>query len=121
MTEEIPSINLEDFVSEVLKQVINGVKKAQLHAKDHGAQVNSNNAYRTSQGDIKIDNINHGMIVQEIDFDVAVAVSSQGNLKSGMGLFIPAAGIGYQAEKETGNSTISRIKIKIPVALPKQE
>jgi len=121
MTEEASSIDLEDFISEVLKQIINGVKKAQLHAKENGAQVNSSNTYRTSQGDMKLDISDHGGLVQEVDFDVAVTVSSQGNLKGGMGLFIPAAGVGYQAEKETGNSTLSRIKFKIPVALPRQE
>lgn len=121
MTEEITNINLEDFVFEVLRQIINGIKKSQAHAKSNGALINSRTIYRTTKGDLKLDISNHGINVEEIEFDVAVTVSSQGNLKGGMGLFIPAVGIGYQANKETGNSIVSRIKFKVPVAFPPQE
>jgi len=121
MTEQNANINLEDFVSEVLQQLINGVKKAQQHAKDNDAHINSNRIKRDfNTTDFRITNENAKVLVQEIEFDVAVSVSAQGNLKGGMGLVIPALGIGYQAEKETVNSTVSRVKFKIPVAFPPQ-
>ena len=122
MTEEITNVNLEDFVSEVLKQIINGIIRTQQHAKDNRASINSTNLIRMPSGDLRVDKTyNQDPLVQEIEFDVAVTVSAQGNIKGGMGLFVSAVGIGYQAQKETGNSTVSRIKFKVPVALPSQE
>ncbi len=121
MTEQIANINIEDFVSEVLQQLINGVKKAQQHAKDNGAHINSDRIKRVATtNDLRMSNQMLDVIVQEVEFDVAVSVSNQGNLKGGMGLVVPVLGIGYQAEKETTNATVSRIKFKIPVAFPTQ-
>jgi len=121
MTEQSANINLEDFVSEVLQQLINGVKKAQQHAKDNGAHINSDRIKRDfNTTDFRITNENTKVLVQEVEFDVAVSVSAQGNLKGGMGLIVPVLGIGYQAEKENINTTVSRVKFKIPVAFPPQ-
>lgn len=123
MVEETVGINLEDFIAEVLKQSISGVKKAQQYAKENGASINSDRMYRMhkSAGD-SFESADSGQppIVEEIEFDIAVTASQQGNLKGGMGLFVPAAGIGYQAEKNTGNSTVSRIKFKVPVSFSQQ-
>ena len=122
MTEQNTNINLEDFVSEVLQQLINGVKKAQQHAKENGAHINSDHIKRDfNANDLRITNEFSKVLVQEVEFDVAVSVSNQGNLKGGMGLVVPVLAIGYQAEKETVNSTVSRVKFKIPVAFPPQE
>jgi hypothetical protein len=123
MVEENAGMNLEDFITEVLKQVISGVKNAQQHAKENGASINSKHLYRYSTPTgmaINTDQATRKPMVEEIEFDVAVTASSQGNIKGGMGLFVSVAGIGYQAEKNTGNSTVSRIKFKIPVSFPQQ-
>jgi hypothetical protein len=116
MTNKPSTVNLEDFISEVLTQIINGVKKAQAHAKENGARINSNTFIRTSQGDIITGGDRNGLI-QEIDFDIAVTVSSQGGLQGGIGIPV----LGYVAKKEDENSTVSRIKFKLPVTLPRQE
>ena len=123
MTDENVGINLEDFIAEILKQSISGVKKAQQHAKENGASINSPYIIRnhsSAGGDLLIYESKQLPLVEEVEFDVAVTASSQGNLKGGMGLFVSVAGIGYQAEKNTGNSTVSRIKFKIPVSFPQQ-
>ncbi len=122
MDNQTENIDLEEFVSEVLTQLISGIKKAQSHAKENGATVNPSNIVRNVKGDLVFDNsMSRSPIIQEIEFDVAVTVSSGGGLKGGMGLFIPVAGIGYQANKETGNSTVSRIRFKIPIVPPMQD
>ncbi len=123
MTEENTNVNLEEFIFEALKQIVNGVKKAQQHAKENGAEINANNIFRdVRNGHLEISNLStQPGIVQEIEFDIAISATAQGNLKGGIGLFIPAAGIGYQAQKETGNSTVSRIKFKVPLTFPQQE
>ena len=74
MSDEITNVKLEDFVSEVLTQIINGVSKAQEHAKKNGAFVNSQRFFRNGDK-IFLDRLtNHQSLVEEIDFDVSITV-----------------------------------------------
>ena len=124
-TTQITEVKLEDFISQSLIQIINGVKAAQAHAKEHNAEIISNrmNTINSSSGSTVYMDQNeyiYPQVFQSIEFDIAVTASSHGGIKGGMGIVIPVIGIGYNATKTNENSSISRIKFSIPIVLPMQ-
>lgn len=103
-------MDLETFIAETLRQIVNGVQTAQLHEDCKEARINSLSA----PGYV-------GPLPKptQVDFDVAITVS-EGTEKQGKGNIGVASyfGIGGQARSTTGNSSVSRIKFSIPVVLP---
>ena len=110
-------MDVKQFVAETLKEVINGVAEAQAHASSAGAIVNANLIQYTS-GNWNYPKHPSFSAPINIEFDVAVTVAENKDLKGGIGIMV--AGIGYQAKKEATRSEVSRIKFSIPVVLPSQ-
>jgi malic enzyme len=98
-------MDLETFICETLRQIVKGVKTAQLHEDCKGADINPE--YTT------------GPEVKQIDFDVALTVT-EGTEKLGKGNIGVASvlGIGGQASLTSASSSVSRIKFNIPLVLP---
>lgn len=115
-------IKLEDFVSEALKEIINGVTTAQNHAAAKNARVNPAGLnYRTDQGVVKLWDHETGEIAQEVHFDVAVTVTEGTETKGGMGIFVGAFGMGSHGQSEKEKSVVSRISFDVPIILPTQK
>jgi hypothetical protein len=114
-------LKLEEFISETLKQIINGVSEAQLYALEKNACVNpSGLTFRTDQGQIRLYNPQTGDIAQEIHFDIAVTATEGTGTKGGVGVFVGALGLGSQGQSEKESSIVSRISFDVPVILPKR-
>jgi hypothetical protein len=95
-------MDIKEFVSESLKQIIDGVVDAQSHAGGKNAVV------------VPFHN-NH----KEIGFDIAVTVVEGKETEGKAGISVWSIGAGVTGKSESSNSTISRIKFEIPVELPK--
>jgi Pyruvate/2-oxoacid:ferredoxin oxidoreductase gamma subunit len=114
-------MTLEDFISESLTQIINGVKKAQTHAEQNGAKVNSSTFRRAKTiGDSYYD-LNSGSSVQVIDFDIAVTAKEQGGSSGRAGVFVTVFGAGIEGSESSENFTSNRIKFSVPISLPYQK
>jgi hypothetical protein len=114
-------VKLEDFVSETLKQIVNGVRTAQDYAMENGASINpSTLSFRTDQGEVRLYERKTGRIAQEIDFDIAVTTTEGTKTKGGIGIFVGPVGLGSQGQLDSTNSSMSRIKFKVPMLLPAQ-
>ncbi len=115
-------LQLEDFVSETLKQIINGVKSAQKHAAEYGARINPDSlTFRTDQGHVKMWDQKTGIVAQEVDFDVAVTTSQESKTKGGVGIFVGPVGVGSQGQSGAASQSVSRIKFNVPVVFPAQD
>lgn len=101
---EQPQMTLEDFVSDTLQQVNLGVRRAQ-----HDSKGNSAGIINPNEGFAKI---------EFIDFDVAVTTIAGTESRGGIGVFVGPVGLGSQGASEASNSSINRIKFKIPVLYP---
>jgi hypothetical protein len=99
-------VDLETFIAETLRQIVKGVKTAQSHADCTGAQINP-----------LLDGA--CIAVEQIEFDVAVTVTEGSEKKGGIGVFTGGFGIGGQANANTANSSVSRIRFNVPVVLPR--
>jgi hypothetical protein len=118
MADNSSLVKLEDFITETLTQIIKGVKNANLVAEENGAVINPENAFRSNNGDILIDNSYSFKVVQEINFDIAITAAEKSDTKGGVGVFVSIIGIGAQLKDSMENSTMSRIKFSVPVKLP---
>ena len=105
-------MDLKEFVSETLKEIIAGVKDAQEYAKENGACINPNEFGSLTKPE-HIINLGDGnvSIVQPISFDICV---SDKRTKSGKGGIEIVSG-GYEGTKATEN----RVKFSVAVALPR--
>ena len=102
-------MNLREFVSETLEQLIGAIKDARDNVGDSdGAVVPT----FTTSGGIEVPRL------QEIDFDVAVTVVDEKTRKKGAGIVIAGFGVGASGDEGTRNTTVSRIQFKVPVILP---
>jgi hypothetical protein len=113
-------MELKDFVSETLRQIIAGVRDAQAYAADQGAKVVPEHiTFRTDQG-LQMWDKRDGTPVQIIEFDVGVTTTEGTATKGGIGVLVGAIGLGSQGQSNSSNQLASRIKFSIPIGLPKQ-
>lgn len=103
-------MNVEEFVSESLMQIIQGIKKAQ--AGSDGANINARFVGGETGGNI-IHAQEYGVFTR-VDFDIAVTAETAG--KAGAGVKIWVVGAEGAAEHKAG--TASRISFSVPVRLP---
>ncbi len=94
-------MNIQQFVSETLKQVIDGVQEAQQHAKGKEAAVAPYHNYQN-----------------EVVFDIAVTVTEGKETGGKAGLTVWGVGAGVSGKSESSSSTVSRIKFSVAVDLP---
>ncbi len=82
-------IKLEDFVSETLKQIINGVAAAQEHAASRGGLVNPRDtSFKSGEGIAKLYRAYDASLVEEIRFDVVVTTLESTGTEGGIGVFV---------------------------------
>lgn len=114
-------MELKDFVSQTLTQILDGVKTSQAYAKENNAGINP--PYPSFFGDKASSYLKgkNGGIIQYIDFDVAVTTIEGTGTKGGIGIFVGPVGIGAQGKSDSSNTSVSRIKFSIPVEFPIQK
>jgi hypothetical protein len=99
-------LQLRDFVSETIKQVIDGVVAAQHYATSKKAVVNPKpDRYRLPPP-------------QSISFDVAITAAKGTKTQGGIAVFTGAFGLGSKGQSERSNETVNRIQFSVPVSLP---
>jgi hypothetical protein len=110
-------MKLEEFVSETFRSIIDGVRSAQRHAKDVGAEVAPRGA--TSALRSYRDGVDEP--IQLVEFDVAVTSSEGAETKGGVGVFLAPLALGSQGRSEAQNVSVSRIKFAVAIVLPDQD
>lgn len=101
-------MELKDFVSQSIQQIVAGVREAQ---QQHGtdARINPSNLRLGSETSQKhlFDFDNH-MLLSNVEFDVAVTAEEGKGTKGGIGVFVGSVGLGSQGQSETRNSSINQ-------------
>ena len=109
-------MELKTFVSETLKQIVEGVKQAQEDVKDMGATVNPpSTAYAEKQ--LYVTDYNK-RTVQIIDFDISLTETEATQTGASIGVFFGSVGLGAHGKAETGSNAMNRVKFSVPVVLP---
>lgn len=98
-------MQLEEFVSESLRQIIAGVKRAQDDTKEMGAKINP-------------DGLRFHVENHRVEFDVAVTAAEGTGTKGGIGVVAGVFNLGSAGESNASSTTASRIKFGVIVELP---
>jgi hypothetical protein len=95
-------MDIKEFVSESLKQIIEGVIEVQTYAKSRNAVV-----------------VPYSDRYKKVDFDIAVTVVEGKETGGKAGISVWSIGAGVTGKSESSSNTTSRIKFEIPLELPK--
>ncbi len=109
-------MELKEFVSETLKQIVEGVVLAQQDAKQHGAIVNPAGVM-SKQGGVYLSN-GSAKNVQLIDFDISLTETEASKAGARIGVLFGSLGAGAHGTAESGSNAINRIKFTVPIVLP---
>lgn len=115
-------MNLSEFVSTALQQVIAGIQEAQDKVSGDG-EINPHiwMAQRPEANKQNILESNSGKWIHMVEFDVAVTVAESTGTKGGIGLVVGPVALGSRGESNAESSTVSRIKFEVPVAFPRKQ
>lgn len=112
-------MDLKQFVSKILQQIVGGVADAQASSEEGGKinppiMMNQKN----DAAKLKILRSDTGEGIHLVDFDVAVSVEESTETTGGVGLVVGPVVFGSRGQSNAENSSISRIKFAIPIAYP---
>lgn len=112
-------INLQDFISETLTQITNGVRNAQTRTADTDAHINPVDLYLGSDATKgRMFRPKTYQPIETVHFDIAVTAEEATDTKGGIGVFVGSIGLGSQGQSDARNSSVSRIQFSVPVLLP---
>jgi len=114
-------MDLQDFVSETLLQIVNGVKDAQAKASEGAIispKVNCGTDVGAQLGYLWSGSMREGTFAQIVQFDVALTVTDSTEHKAGIGVFGGAVSLGASGKSAEGNNSVSRVKFSVPLVLP---
>jgi hypothetical protein len=100
-------VELKMFVADALRQIVEGIAHAQDLTANSNARINPPGV--GTQG---------ALLIQMVEFDVAVTVNEDSTKKGGVGVVAGVFGIGAQGQSSTSNQSVSRIKFAVPILFP---
>ena len=108
-------MDLKNFVSDTITQIIEGIADAQIRIKENPshATINPDPMHYTEAG-----NISQSRRIRDIEFDVALSVESTGS--SGAKVSVIGGFFGGKVEAGTGSSEgrVNRVNFSVPVRCP---
>ncbi len=113
-------IQLKEFVSESLVQIINGVLDAQT---SFGTEIIAP-SFQSRTGHLEasscgiVGQTEDGKVIQMVMFDVAVSATEGKESKAGVGVMSGIVGLGAQGKSQVETGSVSRIRFNVPIALP---
>lgn len=113
-------MDLEQFVSTALTQIVRGVLSAQEKLKDTRAYVNPGlGTLPPSHGMSTVINADGSLQhLRDVEFDVALTVGDKQGADGGAGIKVFGAQLGATGSVAYENSSVSRVKFVVPLALP---
>lgn len=114
-------MKLQDFISETLTEIIQGVKNAQEFASKNGAMVNPTSQRLVGTHSNALWDDDNQILGQQIEFDITVTTRDEGQTEGKAGVFVTFLKAGIAGKEETENIATNKIKFSIPIFLPIQK
>lgn len=119
-------MNLQNFITESIVQIVRGIEAANVVLKDSTAVVSPKNVIPSDAERPHIFGFlaepaaqnKYRTAVQCVDFDVAVYAEEGTETKGGIGLMVGTVGLGSHGKSDKSQSSESRIKFTVPIILP---
>lgn len=110
-------MELKDFISETLSQLLEGIIEAQNKSAQIGGRIVPYIRPSERQNEITVKTRDHMPIIF-VDFDVSIVAGEDKGSKATIGVVAGLFGGGVQGHSSENLQTANKIKFKIPVALP---
>lgn len=116
-------MELQEFVKETLTQISQGVKEAQDVVRGAGGYVNPAVTYAQGKSElVYFGETARGHRTFLVDFDVAVTAAEKTAAEGGAKLTVASfLSIGGSGKSDAENTSTSRVRFKVPLALPFDE
>lgn len=111
-------VELSEFISGTLTQLIDGIAKAQEHARKNNAMIIPSTMFYSDFD--KLSRTKDEDLVHIVEFDIALAVEENKQLKGGIGIVVPEISMGYQGTIKKHKNINNRVQFSIPIILPSQ-
>lgn len=116
-------MEIKEFITESLKQIVDGVVAAQKHAEENDALISGEDLFVSNGG---LNSVATNSLTEEsvqfIEFDLAVTTTE--NTETEAGAKIEVKGlfkIGADVQAGNESKSISRLKFSIPLLLPNKK
>jgi len=110
-------MDLKEFVSEAISQVVNGISEAQANTADTSAKVNPELLKRGGEPEMGFTPTSAGM-ASVLQFDIAITAEEGTDTKGGIGVATGVFNLGSAGASSAQSSTVSRLQFSVPVVLP---
>lgn len=110
-------MDLKDFVSQTLVQIVEGVVSASARVSELGGAVSPDYNAKT-EGALGRSRDGKSRPVQAVEFDVAVVAGTESSMEAGGGLKISVISVGAKGSGTDREQTTSRIQFVVPLQLP---
>lgn len=112
-------MNLQEYISESLVQIVNGINDANEKLKGTGASVPKTiSAPANAEKYTRIHTAHSTEIVADINFDVKIEIVESQNTEGGGGLKLHVASFGANHEVKDSTSSSQRLQFTLPLSLP---
>ena len=112
-------MQLKNFISETLSQLIEGIVEAQEKVQESGGRV-SPHVRNPNDAKSLYGRTNDHLPVIFVDFDVSIEAQEATGTKGGIGVVTGMFNLGSTGESKENRHSMNNIKFSIPVALPLQ-
>ncbi len=117
-------MELKEFISQTLIEIVQGVRSAQVNVRSMGASVSPRMKLikKANPSWIGLSNEPFGWDapVLPVEFDIALTLTKGNDSKLGIGVFAGAIGLGGRRESKQSKEQENRVKFIIPLSLPPQ-
>ena len=119
-------MELKEFVSETITQIMEGIIDAQKAVANKNGLVNPKRlgSRGTEQLEAVIKDENGkdiNRLIERIDFEVALTEVEKSNKKTGIGVSFSSLTIGSEKKKGGENTSLTTVRFSIPIVFPYQE
>ena len=104
-------MNLDEFISESLMQILQGIRTAQQNTNEMGPGIGIINPKWGTAPD-------HATYISEVGFDIAISAVDQQTGGGKAGLKVLSVEVGGARETSTERSSVSRVSFRLPVSFP---
>jgi acyl-CoA thioesterase len=108
-------MELNKFIQNTLKQIIEGVAESQTYAREKGAIINPSHVSFQKDGK---SNRHVSAMPQDVQFDVGLTSTNTEGSNEGIGVFLGAINLGKNNKESNEVSAVTKVKFTVPIVLP---
>lgn len=114
-------MELKEFIKDSITQIVEGVVEAKGAIKDSGASIPSRyTVYGETGAAFSVAPTRDSASVEFVSFDVALTATTDSEVTAGIGVFLPALGMGTKGKTRREVEHLSRLQFRVPITMPKK-